>query len=346
VGGVSAGRPTPFPRAVAFFRRHPVFLMLCLSPGMVEYLSGSSSLEGIVRFPVVFLLFLGFNLALYGPGVLLVREALLRWNKGWASMLCLGAAYGILEEGTALSTLFNPRASVVGGLGYYGHYLGVSWIWTIGILQVHTVFSLGLPILLLGLALPETRGRSLLSGRQIRLALGIFAVDIALLALVSGYYRVGGLWLVLGVFVAAGLTYLAYRLPRNLLDPTSESPRYGRGTCFVLGLIFYPILLLVPAIGESAHAAAPLTGAVDLVLSGGVFFLVRHGIGRTRNEPQLLLLALGALIPIVAFGLIAQILLPIVLVADVLFGLFFYSLWRRYAPGSRWPTVVVPEGAT
>ena len=339
-------RPTPFPKAVSFFRRHPVLLLLCFSPGIVEYLSGSSSFEGIVRAPFLFLLFLGFNLGLYGPGVLLVREAIVRWKKGWASLICLGAAYGLLEEGTALSTLFDPTASVVGGLGYYGHYLGVSWIWVIGVLEIHAVVSIGIPILLLGLALPETRGRPLLTGRQPGIALGIFAFDIVLLAYVSHYYPVGFFLQLFAVLVAGGLAYLAYRLPPGILDPTSEHPCVGRGASLLLGLAFYPILLLVPAIGGTVHAPAPLTGVVDVALSGGLFFVVRRVIGRSHNEPELILLILGALIPILAFGFIAQIFLPIVLVGDLLFALFFYSLWRRYATARGGPPTVVPAGAT
>jgi hypothetical protein len=346
VNAPTVGRSTPFPKVVAFFRRHPVLLLLCFSPGIPEYLSGSSSVEGIVVAPAVFFLFLGFNLALYGPGVLLIREAFVRWRKGWAALLCLGAAYGLLEEGTALSTLFNPKASVVGGLGFYGHYAGVSWVWAIGVLQIHVVLSIGLPIVLLGLALPETRGRPLLSRREVTAAFGIFAVDIVLLALVSHYYPIGLLWQGLAVVVAGGLTLLAYRLPANLLDPTSKTPRYRPGTCFVLGLLFYPILLLVPAFGEALHLAAPITGVADIALSGALFFTVRHAVGRTRNDAQLVMVAFGAILPIVLFGLVAQIFLPIVLVFDVLFGLFFYSLWRRYrpAPGETGPAV--PLGAS
>ncbi len=146
----------PFAR---LFHRRPILLLLALSPGIPEYLSGSTSFEGLVLNPFAFVLFLGLNLGLYGPGVLLIREAFVRWKKGWASLLLMGAAYGLLEEGTALSTLFNPQASVVSGLGFYGHYLGVNWIWLIGILQIHAVYSIGLPIVLVALALPETRAK-------------------------------------------------------------------------------------------------------------------------------------------------------------------------------------------
>jgi len=346
VSVASTARSTPFPKVVAFFRRHPVLLLLCFSPGIPEYLSGSSSTSLLLVSPVVFFLFLGLNLGLYGPGVLLVREALVRWGKGWAALLCLGAAYGLLEEGTALSTLFNPKASVVGNLGYYGHYLGVNWVWVIGVLQIHVVLSIGLPILLLGLALPETRGRPLLTGRQVWVAVEVFGLDIVLLALISHYYPVGLLWQLLAVPVAAGLAVLAYRLPRDLLDPTSATPRLGPGACLLLGLTFFPILLLVPGILEHTSVGAPVTGAAEILVSGALFFAVRHGVGRSGNAPQLVMLALGVLIPIALFGLVAQIYLPVELVVDVLFVLFFYSLWRRYGPARAGPTPVVPIGAT
>jgi hypothetical protein len=49
-----------------------------------------------------------------------------------------------------------------------------------------------------------------------------------------------------------------------------------------------------------------------------------------RRGPVLLLPALGGNVPRLLFGLLAQISLPIVLVADVLAAFFFLSLWRQY----------------
>jgi hypothetical protein len=346
MGPTAPPRPTPYPKAVAYFRRHPLLLLLCFSPGIPEYLSGSTPLTGLVRSPVVFLLFLALNVALYGPGVLLVREALVRWRKGWASVLCLGAAYGTLEEGTALSTLFNPKASVVGGLGFYGHSLGVNWVWAIGVLQIHIVFSIGLPILLLGLALPETRGRPFLDRRGIGLALAILALDVVFLAAIVHYYPVDLLLLILSVAVAGGLVALAYRLPRTLLGPTTDLPRFGPGAFFVLGLAFFPILLVIPGLGEAGHIAAPITGGVELAFSGGLFLAVRSTIGRSHHAPELVMLALGALVPIAFAGIVSQLYLPVVLVPDVLFAMFFYSLWCRYGTAEGGPAPGVPVGAT
>jgi len=115
----------------------------------------------LVLSPPLFFLLLAANLGLYGPGVILIREAKIRWNKGWASVFLLGAAYGIVEEGLALRTLFNPNSSVVGNLGVYGHWLGVNWVWTVGLVIFHAVFSIGLPIFVFGLAFPDLKSKSL-----------------------------------------------------------------------------------------------------------------------------------------------------------------------------------------
>ena len=336
-------RRVPFPRAVAFFRRHPVWLFLCFTPGIPEYLSGSTMVAGLATAPAVFFLFLAINLGLYGPGALLAREAFVRWRPGWAGVILLGSAYGLLEEGTGLSTLFNPHAQVVGGLGEYGRFLGVNWVWTVGVLGVHIVYSVGLPILLLGLALPETRGRSLLSGRKVPIALAIYAADILLLVAIVNYWRAAP-GLLLAAAVLAVLFYAATRrLPHGTLDPTGEGPRLSPRWFFPLGFIFYPVFLLaVPGVMERLSVWPPATIAVELLLGAALFLFVRREVGRRGNEAALTMLALGALTPIVAFGLLFQLSLPLVLVPDVLFALFFYALWVRYRPGPAPP----PVGAT
>jgi hypothetical protein len=333
-------RPSAGRGVTAFFRRHPIVLLLAFTPGIPEYLSGSSSVALSVLFPggtVVFLLFLALNLGLYGPGVLLVREAHVRWGKGWSTILLLGAAYGLLEEGTALSTLFDPQASVVGGLGTYGHAYGVSWVWLIGILGVHAVFSVGVPILLLGLALPETRGRSLLQGRNLPLALAIYAVDIVILNAIVHYWV--GIPLQVAAAVAAGILWIvAWRLPSGLLDPPSPTPRSRPQLFFVYGVVYFVLLLLLPALVGEFHQPAAVAFAVDVVFLALLFFAVRNAIGRGENAPQLVLLAFGLVLPLMAIGLIAQIRIPVVLLLDVVAGGFFLTLWRHYRPAP------VPKG--
>ena len=330
-------------RIIAYFRRHPVLLLLAFTPGIPEYLSGSSAVWLIVVNPGVFFLFLGLNLGLYGPGVLLVREAHVRWNKGWSTVLLLGAAYGLLEEGTALSTLFNPKASVVSSLGSYGHAYGVSWVWLIGVLGIHMVYSVGIPILLLGLALPQTRGQPFLTGRRLATALGIYAFDIVLLAYIE-HYR-AGLGLILLAAVVAGLLWLvAWRLPAGLFEPTAARPSRSPALFFVAGVAYFPILLVAPGIGEDLHWPALVSGILDLVLVVLLFLGIRRGIGRSGNGAQLTALAIGTLVPIVVFGAFAQLFLPVVLILDAVVVWFFLTLWRHYRPAA--PPVPVPAVVT
>src|SRR5437867_12218331 len=94
---------------VYFLKSHPLLFLLLLTPGIPEYLSASSQLTVLVINPLLFFLFLAANLGLYGSGVILIREAMIRWRKGWASVFLLGAAYGIAEEGLDLCTLYYPN---------------------------------------------------------------------------------------------------------------------------------------------------------------------------------------------------------------------------------------------
>ena len=339
--GERQSRPDFVHRAVAFFRRHPILLLLAFTPGIPEYLSGSSPVRLVALVPdgtVVFFLFLALNLGLYGPGVLLVREAHVRWKKGWSTILLLGAAYGLLEEGTALSTLFDPQASVVSGLGSYGHAGGVNWVWLIGILGVHAVFSVGVPILLLGLALPETRGQPFLTGPRLPAALVVYAVDIVLLNAIVRYW-VGIPLQLTAVGVAAVLWLVAWRLPPGLLDPPSLAPRHGPWRFFVYGVVYFVLLLLVPGIVEDLRQPAAVAFAADALFLLLLFLVVRNDIGRSANAPQLVVLAFGLVLPLMIVGLAAQLLLPLVLLLDGVAGYFFLTLWRHYRP------TAVPPGA-
>jgi hypothetical protein len=345
---------SPLRRVKAFLKAHPVVCLLLLSPGIPEYLSSSSPISALVLNPPMFAFQLVANLGLYGPGVLLVREAKIRWNKGLATVLLLGAAYGILEEGVALSTLFNPEASPVGTLGTYGHWLGVSWIWVIGILPVHMIFSITLPILLLGLALPETRGRSFLAGRKLELVLLLLGADVASLFLVV--WRVEQFWMGWQVFLASWtaigiLVLAARRVPSGAPAVKSETPRVGPVRAIVLGIAFYPAVLLSEFLPAAASVPAAVDFVVVLAVQAAFFACVMRVLGKRQNERVILSLSFGLIVPIAAIGVVAERALPLTLVADAVMVMFFMKVWRRYpvesaqeASGSE-PTNRVPAAA-
>lgn len=315
-----------------FLKSHPIVCLLLLTPGIPEYLSSSSPINAIVLNPPMFLFQILANLGLYGSGALLIHEAKVRWRKGWATILLLGAAYGILEEGVALSTLFDPNAGPVGKLGVYGHWLGVNWIWSAGIVPFHALWSISLPILLLGLALPGTANRRLLSGRSTVAVAAILAADVTLLMFIV--YRASGYWmgtpiLLLSLVTIGVLVWAARRVPADALAPKEGKRAPSNRKLITLGISFFPVVFLSQALAEGAG----LPAAIDFVWVILIQALYLRYVTRrnwSNNQIGIIALALGLIIPIAVFGVLAELRLPMTLIADVAMILFFRWLWARY----------------
>ena len=326
------------PGIVRSLRSHPVLCLLLLSPGIPEYLSSSSPLNAIVLNPPMFLFQLLANLGLYGPGVLLVREAQVRWKKGWGSVLLLGAAYGILEEGVALSTLFNPDAGPVGSLGAYGHWLGVSWVWLVGILPVHMIYSISVPILILGLALPETAGRPFLAGRKLPAAIAIHAVDVLalfLLVTLGEKFWMGAPVLFGSLAAIAVLAFSAHRVRADVLHAESEAPKAGAKGMAALGVAFYPSVILTEFLVKGAGAPAAVDFCCTFAVQGAFLVYVLRVGGAAGNGRSLAAFSFGLATPIAFFGALAEASLPVVLLADAAMVVFFVRLLRRTPGGAR-----------
>lgn len=317
-------------RLVGYLRRHPVLTLFLLSPGIPEYLSGSTSLANIILNPPLFLLLLGLNTGLYLSGVLLIREAKLRWQKGWPSIFLLGFAYAIVEEGLALRTLYNPNSPVVGALGIYGHWLGVNWVWTIGLLLFHSIFSIALPILLFNLAFPFLSSKKLVSGRKLVWPITALALDTLILSAISNYWP-GPSIMVLST-IAVGIFILAARkLPQDMLSPTSAQPSRGPRTLGLIGALFFPATLFIGGLAAGTNAPPLVPMILDVLVAYCLLKLAYRYIGREQNQSHKVGLAAGLLIPLAAFGLIASLgTIPLALGADASLILFTRRLWRRY----------------
>lgn len=305
---------------------------MLLTPGIPEYLSSSSPINAIILNPPLFLFQLLANTALYLPGALLVREAKVRWAKGWGTVLLLGAAYGILEEGVALSTLFDPKASPVGSLGSYGHWLGVNWVWTAGIVPFHAVFSISIPILLLGLALPETSGRPLLGGRKTTATLLVLSTDTVVLMLVVN--RATGYWmgwpiLVSSLLAIAALVWAGFRAPASALVLGSGGREASNKVLFAIGVSFLFAIFLTEGLAQAAHLP-PAAGFLSVLLVEALYpvYLSRRA---WRDRPRgTVALAAGLLIPIMTIGVAAELALPLTIAADLAAFAFFSFLWNKY----------------
>ena len=157
-------------------------------------------------------------MCLYGSGAVLVRELKVRWKKGVGSVLLLGAAYGVLEEGLLVTSWFSPYWIDLGPMAVYGRWLGVNWVWAEMLTIYHAVFSITVPILLVELAFPKRRNESWV-GRKMFVSL----VGVLLVLTVFGSWLFSTLmnyWTPLphylfGTAVMLAFAYSAHRLPSD-----------------------------------------------------------------------------------------------------------------------------------
>ena len=323
-------------RLVRFFKSHPLLFLLFLTPGISEYLSASSQLTLLVISPLLFFGLLLANLGLYGSGVVLIREAMIRWRKGWATVFLLGVAYGIVEEGLALWTLFNPLAQPVGNLGFYGHWLGVNWVWTVGLLIFHSVYSIGLPIFLFGLVFPELKSKSLVSGTGITFSiLGLIIDCFALFVLESVIYQPynpgGGLMLFSGIVITI-LVVAARRLPGGFLKIRQSEPDWGPRKFAIVGALLFPATLLAGGFAAGANIPPIIPMVLDIILAMVILTRAFRSMGARNNQEQKVAFGVGLVFPIAVFGIIASIGLGnvLIVVADMFFVLFSRRLWRKW----------------
>jgi hypothetical protein len=318
---------------------------------LVEYLSGSSSFVFLVVSPGWFFLALGINAAMYTSGALLIREAVIRWGKGWPTVFALGAAYALMEEGISDQTIFNPHTSPLGAAGTYGHFLGVNWLWVPDVLVIHILMSLFLPILLLGYALPETRGKSLLSTRQIALVTTLLGFDAAFLAVLV--VKSTGNWYGVGLLAATlvtilGLCLLGWRLPRDLGLVRPGGPSASRLRFFLVGCFAYPLMVMVTLIGVAERVPPVLIFAAIVGLTCSLFLWVLRNVGTERYERHVVAFGAGLLVLGMILGLLFEFPWEIVAIADAVVVYFFLwldrNLARRLASG---PSIGVriPAGA-
>jgi hypothetical protein len=205
-------------------------MLFLLAPAIGELLSGSSPPSEFFT-PIAFLLLS----ALYGSGAIVVRELRIRWKKGLGSMLLLGAAYGVLEEGLMVGSFFNPHWMDLGLLGVYGRWLGVNWVWAEMLIIFHSVYSITVSIMLVELTFPKRSNENWVSKKM-------FWAIVALLA------SVVALW---GLYIF---------LPKRLLD-TSSTVSFRSSSDGCLRLCRVQASLKLGA--NWRKAATEITGAME-----------------------------------------------------------------------------------
>ena len=191
----------------------PGLALFFLAPVVGELLSGSAP-------PVEFFNPIGFVmlLLLYGSGAVIVRELSVRWKKGVGTVLLLGAAYGILEEGLMVCSFFNPAWPDLGQFAVYGRWFEVNWVWAVMLTMYHAVYSITVPILLVNLAYPARRLDSWIDSRLLNALFVILSIDVVVgLILFNSTleYWPPPLQYLFAILAMLLLGYSAYRLPKE-----------------------------------------------------------------------------------------------------------------------------------
>ncbi len=269
----------------------PLLTLFFIAPAIGELLSGSSPpAEFFHPFGLFFLA------ALYGSGAILIRERRVRMGKGWPAVLALGAAYGIVEEGLMVKSFFDPNWVDLGLLGHYGRWAGVNWVWSLQLTIYHAVFSIAIPILLVELLFPASRGERWLGRRGMIGFSLLLAADVLFGSLFLAPYRPPVIPYLLAFLTVVGLVLLARRLPDGT-GTTQAHPRskpalrpalLGFGATFFFFLIFWALPALeVPVV---------LTVLAVVVLVIAVAWAVRRmSRGGGWTDEHRLALASGAL---------------------------------------------------
>lgn len=294
--------------------------LLLLAPACGEMLSGSTP-------PLMFLnpLILFFQIGLYGSGALLIREVVRRNGLGWRSVLVLGAAYSVLEEGLVVTSWFNPYWPDVLSLHGYSRWLGTNWFWALSLTMYHAVVSITLPIVLAEALFPRLAARPWLRRRGITL----FTIWLGLVSLLGllgfgflGFRKLGYSHPPLTYFFALGLAIslvaLGLNLPRPRPSPHPRPPLHASAAgpaAVMVGM--YPPPTPVYAWG-TALPPPPLAPSRPprrapklwtLRLAGFAymlaFFAISWGIGPAIRWPPLALLLLAALGAFAAWRLFA-----------------------------------------
>ena len=140
-----------------------------------------------------------------------------------------------------------------------------------------------------------------------------------------------GLARFLGSFVAIGVLIIAAKVvPAGLLQALHDSTKISPLRIGVVGALFYIAVLFAEQLAIGTKLPA-LLGLIFVVAVQALFLLyILKVIGHSNNERQLIALAAGLVVPIATIGFIAKISFPLVLVADLAFGLFIWKLMKKY----------------
>jgi len=144
-----------------------ILLIASLSFFGAEILTGSTSVEGILQFPVSFLA----GLAFYGLQVTIIADISIRKRLKLGTIYILGLIYGILEEGISI---FTMEATSTHKLWFIAYGLNLTWI--VYVMMLHAVVTVITTLFILKVIWPGRLGKPILNGKNYAVIIPVTAV--------------------------------------------------------------------------------------------------------------------------------------------------------------------------
>jgi hypothetical protein len=262
-----------------------------IAPVFGELFSGSTPLNEYLS-PFTFLI-LGM---LYGSGAILIRELLIRWRGGWLSLVLLGAAYGIYEEGLVVRSFFDPNWMDLEKLGVYGRVGGVNWVWAEHLTVFHALVSIAASITFTKILYPDRRSESWVGPRGLAWHAIAFAAMLPIGSLLNPYDApdvwLGACWLAIVLLALA-----AWRAPMSLKAKSVFTPPRPRRFWWIAFLATFGQFFIVYFTAEKN--SPPFFVSMVLIALYDLFILwliLRwSGMGRGWDDRHRLALISGSL---------------------------------------------------
>ena len=262
-----------------------------------ELLIGSTPLSRINQ--------LIFQFPYYGSAALVIREVVIRFQLSRLGLMFLGLAFGVITEGLALQSVFNPHFLNLDIS--YGSAANVNWPWTFYMVGYHSIWSITIPVTLAGLVFRTRRHESWLGrigfwGFLVLFGVMAFAFH-AVFVKMSGFraptlpYTVAAAFV--GLLIGAGFQLKSQ--PPAL--PAKSLPGWVPGAfMFLAGIIW---LVLYGEIFRKPHFL-PVAGnlGLGLALAAGFAFLLPRWAPADAPDRHRFSLVAGGLAANAAFGFV------------------------------------------
>lgn len=223
-----------------------------------------------VAVPITWLL-LPLLMIMYGAGVLVVRELVVRAGGGWPSLVLMGLAYQLAEDGLGLQALTSSE--MYGAADWGWRALGVNWTYWGSQIGVHVVFSVLIPVMLTGILFPAHRDRPYLRtgglvGTGVLAVLGVVGLRVVVAGTEDPGYQITWGWFAGFIVAIVALAVFALMvLPRRGvpgLRSATLSPKPAIvGVVAGLATMVFLVLLLPPGL---APGSAPMLNDLGVPL--------------------------------------------------------------------------------